>query len=55
MITTTTNVRRLESGSQEIPIEEVLVGDIIHLSAGDMVPADLRIIQAKTYLSAKPL
>ena len=47
MITTTTNVRRLESGSQEIPIEEVLVGDIIHLSAGDMVPADLRIIQAK--------
>lgn len=47
MITTTTNVHRLESGSQEIPIEEVLVGDIIHLSAGDMVPADLRIIQAK--------
>lgn len=47
MITTTTNVYRLETGSQEIPIEEVLVGDIIHLSAGDMVPADLRIIQAK--------
>ncbi len=47
MITTTTNVHRLETGSQEIPIEEVLVGDIIHLSAGDMVPADLRIIQAK--------
>ena len=47
MITRTTNVHRLETGSQEIPIEEVLVGDIIHLSAGDMVPADLRIIQAK--------
>ena len=47
MITTTTNVRRQESGNQEIPIEEVVVGDIINLAAGDMIPADMRIIQAK--------
>jgi len=47
MIRTTTNVYRKGIGSQEIPIEEVLVGDIIHLSAGDMIPADLRIIEAK--------
>lgn len=47
MIKTTTNIHRKEIGSQELPIEEVVVGDIIHLSAGDMVPADLRILQAK--------
>jgi len=47
MITTTTNVRRLENGNQEIPLEEVVVGDIINIAAGDMIPADMRIIQAK--------
>jgi len=47
MIKTTTNVRRLETGSQEIPLEDVVVGDIVHLAAGDMVPADMRIISAK--------
>ncbi|GAB2025270.1 magnesium-translocating P-type ATPase [Lactovum odontotermitis] len=47
MINTTTNVYRAETGSQEIPIDEVVVGDMIHLSAGDMIPADLRIIEAK--------
>jgi Mg2+-importing ATPase len=31
----------------ELPIEELVPGDIIHLSAGDMVPADLRLIAAK--------
>ncbi|MDR2571452.1 MAG: magnesium-translocating P-type ATPase, partial [Oscillospiraceae bacterium] len=47
MITTTTNVLRQESGNREIPIEDVVVGDIIYLAAGDMIPADMRIIQAK--------
>ena len=32
---------------REIPLDEIVVGDIIHLSAGDMVPADVRIIRAK--------
>lgn len=32
---------------REIPIEEIAVGDLIHLSAGDMIPADLRILTAK--------
>ena len=32
---------------REIPIEEIVVGDLIHLSAGDMIPADLRILTAK--------
>lgn len=47
MIETTTCVERLETGQQEIPLDEVVVGDIVHLSAGDMVPADIRIIFAK--------
>lgn len=32
---------------REIPIEEIVVGDLIHLSAGDMIPADLRILAVK--------
>ena len=47
MIKTTTNVRRQENGNQELPLENVVVGDIIYLAAGDMIPADMRIIQAK--------
>ena len=47
MITTTCTVTRKEQGKVEIPLEEVVVGDIIHLSAGDMIPADVRIIEAK--------
>lgn len=47
MIKTTTNIERIEGKTQEIPLEEVVVGDIVHLSAGDMIPADIRIIQAK--------
>lgn len=30
-----------------IPVKEVTIGDIVVLSAGDMIPADLRIIEAK--------
>jgi len=47
MITTTTNVRRREEGNREIPLEDVVVGDIVNLAAGDMIPADMRIILAK--------
>jgi Mg2+-importing ATPase len=32
---------------KDIPIRDVVPGDIIDLTAGDIVPADLRIIQAK--------
>ena len=37
----------IRSEKREIPIDEIVVGDVIHLAAGDMVPADVRIIQAK--------
>ncbi len=47
MITTTCTVDRREKAKQEIKLEDVVVGDIVHLSAGDMIPADVRIIDAK--------
>ncbi|MCL1918702.1 MAG: magnesium-translocating P-type ATPase [Peptococcaceae bacterium] len=47
MIHTTTNVQRQETGVEEIPLDEVVVGDIVNLAAGDMIPADMRILQAK--------
>lgn len=28
-------------------MDELVVGDIVHLSAGDMIPADVRILEAK--------
>ena len=31
----------------ELPIDEIVVGDLVYLSAGDMIPADLRILIAK--------
>ncbi len=47
MVTTTTSVLRREEGKREIPLDEVVVGDIINLAAGDMIPADMRMIHAK--------
>ncbi len=47
MITTTCTITRKEQVKAEIPIDELVVGDIVHLSAGDMIPADVRILDAK--------
>ena len=46
MLHTTTCVER-DCRRGEIPLEEVVVGDVVHLCAGDMIPADLRILTAK--------
>jgi P-type Mg2+ transporter len=35
------------SAYREIPLENVVYGDIVHLSAGDIVPADVRLLSAK--------
>lgn len=47
MITTTCMVTRQEQEKVEIPMDDLVVGDIVHLSAGDMIPADVRILEAK--------
>ena len=47
MIVNTTAIVRKEDGEQERIMEEAVVGDIIQLAAGDMIPADLRILAAK--------
>lgn len=47
MITTTCTVTRKGQEMAEIPLDEVVVGDIVHLSAGDMLSADVRILDAK--------
>ncbi|MEG2245200.1 MAG: magnesium-translocating P-type ATPase, partial [Erysipelotrichaceae bacterium] len=46
MVETTTCVQRNHQ-LMEIPLDEVVVGDMIHLSAGDLIPADVRIVFAK--------
>ena len=47
MITTTCTVTRKGQEKAEIPMDELVAGDIVHLSAGDMIPADVRILEAK--------
>ena len=47
MISNTCTVTRIGQEKKEIPLDELVVGDIIHLSAGDMLPADVRILDAK--------
>lgn len=52
LVTTTCAVqRRAGSGSGpttfEIPMDQVVPGDVVKLAAGDLIPADLRLITAK--------
>lgn len=47
MIETTCLIERHSVDAEEIPLDEVVVGDLVHLSAGDMIPADVRIIKSK--------
>ncbi|MDD4181924.1 MAG: magnesium-translocating P-type ATPase [Victivallaceae bacterium] len=47
MVETTTAVERQGEGKIEISLYEVVCGDIVYLAAGDMVPADLKILSAK--------
>ncbi|WP_240644339.1 magnesium-translocating P-type ATPase [Paenibacillus paeoniae] len=49
MVKTTANVIR-QSDERKIDLRYVVPGDIIQLAAGDMIPADVRLIQAKNLL-----
>ncbi|MEB0045666.1 MULTISPECIES: magnesium-translocating P-type ATPase [unclassified Pseudomonas] len=52
MVRTTATVLRREhidgkSALREVPMRELVAGDIVQLSAGDMIPADIRLIESR--------
>ena len=48
MVRNTASVYRADaSASREINISELVPGDVVYLAAGDMIPADMRIIESK--------
>ena len=48
MVRSTTAVLRAGmERPQEVPISALVLGDIVYLSAGDMIPADVRVLTAK--------
>ncbi|MGN6519095.1 MAG: magnesium-translocating P-type ATPase [Dokdonella sp.] len=57
LVSTTATVRRMPAtgadgvrapaAKVEVPIEQLVLGDVVHLAAGDMIPADLRLLAAK--------
>ena len=59
MVSVTTNIRR-DGKNVELPTDEVVIGDVINLSAGDMIPADMKLLTSKdlfcssSYLDGDP-
>jgi Mg2+-importing ATPase len=49
LVRTTATVQRRGALSEkrEVPFEDLVPGDILHLSAGDMIPADVRLLESK--------
>ncbi|MBU9516913.1 magnesium-translocating P-type ATPase [Burkholderia multivorans] len=52
MVRTTATVQRAttatgEPARRDVPMRNVVVGDVVHLSAGDMVPADVRLLASR--------
>ncbi|MDU7021093.1 MAG: magnesium-translocating P-type ATPase, partial [Enterobacter sp.] len=58
MVSNTATVSRVindlgENAWIELPIDQLVPGDLVKLAAGDMIPADLRIIQARDLFVAQ--
>ncbi|MEU5429641.1 magnesium-translocating P-type ATPase [Streptomyces olivoreticuli] len=58
LVTTTTAVQRRDGrgdrpATVELPMDQVVPGDIVRLAAGDLVPADLRLLTAKDLMVAQ--
>lgn len=47
LIPTTTAVKRKGNEAYEIKMTDIVPGDVIYLSSGDLIPADMRIIESK--------
>ncbi|MCA6215174.1 magnesium-translocating P-type ATPase [Ideonella sp. B7] len=47
MVSSQATVLRPGHGPQELPMAQLVPGDVVTLSAGDMVPADARVLSAK--------
>lgn len=47
MVTNTCSVLRNGHADTEISIDQLVPGDVVKLSAGDMIPADMRVIETK--------
>ena len=47
LVHTTATVARPGSNPEETPIRNLVVGDVVHLSAGDLIPADVRVLSSK--------
>ncbi|MEY9860664.1 magnesium-translocating P-type ATPase [Catenulispora sp. GAS73] len=51
VLTTATVVRRADDASEpiarELPFDQLVVGDVVRLGAGDLIPADLRLLRSK--------
>nr|WP_241268649.1 magnesium-translocating P-type ATPase [Streptomyces chrestomyceticus] len=46
LIATTATVQRRPGAAREIPVDQLVPGDVIRLGPGDLVPADLRVLRA---------
>lgn len=48
-ISTTTAIKRAGEEKKEIPLSEVVAGDIVYLGRGDIIPADIRLLSTKDF------
>ncbi|MGL4451220.1 MAG: magnesium-translocating P-type ATPase [Sarcina sp.] len=49
LITTTCNVKRNGGQYEKVDMRNLVVGDIIKLTTGDVIPADLRVLECKDF------